>query len=240
MSAFSPAKRNPVSAVRTKIAPVTALLLLVAAARARADWPNTNATKYYQPPDLGSNSYNILAAQPPSSPVGGGQGIMLADDFPCTQTGFITDIHIWASWLQDSASNTIPDIPITLGFWTDVPASSNGPSHPGSNLWTQTFLPGGATPGHYKKVPGPWAPSLFWNPDPFPAGFIMGNDNLVWQYNFYPDPQQSLFQQTGTAALPTNYWLSVTTGTNTATFGWRTSARSSWRRRRFWTPGLRG
>ena len=53
----------------------------------------------------------------------------------------------------------------------------------------------------------------------------MGKDNILWQYNFYPDPAQpnGLFVQQGTAATPTNYWLSVTAGTNLVAFGWRTS-----------------
>ena len=206
----------------------TAMLFLVLAAMtARADWPNTNATKYYQPPDLTTNGYNVLAAQPPAGS-GAGLPLILADDFPCTQPGAITDIHIWASWLGDTATANIPDMPITLGFWSDVPATPGNPSHPGIVLWTQTFLPGGAIPGHYKKVvPSPgWAPSLFWDPDPSPLGQIMGNDNIVWQYNFYPDPSQpnGLFVQQGTASAPTNYWLSVSAGTNVVAFGWKTSA----------------
>ena len=204
--------------------------MFLAAMTARADWPNTNATKYYQPPDLTPASYNVLAAQPPAGS-GAGLPLILADDFPCTLTGPITDIHIWASWLGDAATANVPDMPIALGFWSDAPASNNAagqtvPSHPGILLWTQTFQPGGAIPGHYKKVPVSWAPSPFWDPDPFPAGNIMGNDNINWQYNFYPDPAQpnGLFVQQGTAVAPTNYWLSVTAGTNVVAFGWRTAA----------------
>ena len=205
------------------------LLLAVTTTTALADWPNANATKYVQPPDLSAASYNVLAAQPPAGS-GTGLPLILADDFPCTQTGPITDIHIWASWLGDTtATFIVPDMPITLGFWSDVPASpASGPSRPGTLLWSQTFLPGGAIPGHYKRVVAPpgWAPSQFWDPDPPPAGQIMGNDNIIWLYNFYPDPGQpnGLFVQQGTAAAPTNYWLSVTAGTNLVAFGWRTSA----------------
>ena len=216
--------------VMVSFAATAVLWVVLAATTARADWPNTNATKYYQPPDLTPASYNVLAAQPPAGS-GTGLPLILADDFPCTLTGPITDIHIWASWLGDTATANIPDMPITLGFWSDVPASNNVdgqtvPSHPGILLWTQTFQPGGAIPGHYKKVPVSWAPSQFWDPDPFPAGSIMGNDNINWQYNFYPDPAQpnGLFVQQGTATAPTNYWLSVTAGTNVVAFGWRTAA----------------
>lgn len=211
--------------VLTHMAPAAAWVLVLAATPAGADWPNVNPTKYYQPPDLNTPGYNVLAAQPPA---GAGQGLplILADDFPCRLTGPITDIHIWASWLGDATSVPLPAIPITLGIWSDVPAvagpTGTVPSHPGALLWSQTFVQGGALPGQYKAVPAGWAPSPFWDPDPPPAGVVMGNDNIVWQYNFYPDPA-NLFTQQGTAAAPTNYWLSVTAGANVAAFGWRTS-----------------
>jgi hypothetical protein len=204
--------------------PAVVLWLAFAATPARADWPNEHPTKYHQPPDLTPAGYNVFAATGPGSPAAPGQPLVLADDFPCTQTGPITDIHIWASWLGDSAALNIAPIPITLGIWSDVPASPGAAtSHPGVLLWSQTFLPGGALPGHYKIAPKGFAPSPFWDPDPPPAGNIMGNDSILWQYNFYADPANAFVQQ-GTATAPTNYWLSVSTGTNTATFGWRVSA----------------
>ena len=173
---------------------------------------------------------------------GSGQGLplILADDFPCHQTGPITDIHLWASWLGDAATTPIPPVPITLGIWSDVPATIGPagpvPSHPGVLLWSQTFVPGGALPGRYKAVPTSWAPSPFWDPEPPPAGVIMGNDNILWQYNFYPDPANAFVQQ-GTAAAPTNYWLSVTAGANLVAFGWRTrpSSRAMMRYMDTWT-----
>jgi hypothetical protein len=152
--------------------------------------------------------------------------LILADDFPCHQTGPITDLHIWASWLGGAATTPIPPIPITLGIWSGVPATIGPvgpvPSHPGVLLWTQTFVQGGALPGQYEAVPKGWAPSPFWDPEPPPAGVIMGTDKVVWQYNFHPDPA-GVFVQQGTATAPTNYWLSVTAGANLAAFGWRTS-----------------
>jgi hypothetical protein len=200
------------------------LLSALAAVTAQADWPNPNSqTKYQQQPDRTAGGYDVLAARPPAAL--GDRPIMVADDFPCNTTGPITDIHIWASWLGDTATLNIPDVTITVGFWSDVPASPGNPSHPGTLLWVQKFLPGGAIPGHYKKVPAGWAPQSFWDPDPPPLGNIMGVDNIMWQYNFYPDPSQpnGFFMQMGTAAFPTNYWLSVTAGTNVVTFGWKTS-----------------
>ncbi|HXA44220.1 MAG TPA: hypothetical protein VNZ25_01840, partial [Candidatus Angelobacter sp.] len=72
--------------------------------------------------------------------------IVLADDFPCSSSGPISDIHIWGSWLSDT-QGLITNF--WLGIYNDVPAiisPASGQvlvnSHPGTNLlWYQNFLP---------------------------------------------------------------------------------------------------
>jgi len=192
--------------------PGAALLLLLAAIPALADWPSTNLTKWVQYPDPRKTGYDVLAAQIP-----GTLPLMIADDFPCRKTGPITDIHIWASWLTD---NPDPTIPITLSIWSDVPAVTNAdgsviPSHPTNMLWSQIF-----GPGQYTVRPWQTADEQFWNPGPWPKGQILGPDHMIWQYNFYPAKP---FVQQGSPTNPIVYWLSVTAGANTAMFGWKTS-----------------
>ncbi len=210
------------------------LLLALAARPVRADWPNTNATKYVQLPDTSALGYNVLAARPVAGSAPG-KAIILADDFPCIRTGPITDIHIWASWLGDAGTANVPDIPITLAIWSDVAATTNAdgqavPSHPGQRLWSQNFLPGGPLPGHYEIQPWPPMPLTtqpFWSPDPPPAGAILGTDHIVWQYNFYPDAA-NIFVQQGTPSNPVMYWLSVTAGNIIESFGWMTAATNAY------------
>jgi hypothetical protein len=194
--------------IMSALAPTVALLLGLATS-ARADWPNTNATKWVQFPDPTPNGLDVLAAQPAA----GTLPIILADDFLCKRAGPITDIHIWGSWLNDTNDCNLP---ITLSIWTDVPAITNqAPSHPGTRVWTQTFAP-----GQYSARPWKTANELFWNPDPSPFGTILGQDHLIWQYNFYPtDP----FVQQGLSTAPVVYWLSMTAGANIQRFGWKTS-----------------
>src|SRR5438477_13166138 len=85
---------------------VTASLLIAfAPPPARADWPSTNVTKWVQFPDRTKTGYDVLAAQSAA----GTQPLVIADDFLCRQTGPITDIHIWVSWLGD---NPDPNLPI--------------------------------------------------------------------------------------------------------------------------------
>jgi hypothetical protein len=192
----------PLRPVRTALA--VAGLFLAAALPLHADWPNTNATKWVQFPDR-KTGYDVLAA-----PAAGTLPLILADDFPCRKAGLITDIHLWTSWLGDEPNQTLP---ITLGIWSDFPAT-NGVSfsHPDQLLWSQTF-----GPGQYSIKAWGTATEQFWNPD---SGQILGPDNLIWQYNFYPT---NPFAQQGSPANPIVYWLSVTAGTNTALFGWKTA-----------------
>jgi uncharacterized protein (TIGR03382 family) len=55
---------------------------------------------------------------------------LTADDFPCTETGWITDIEFDGFALQDPAN--LDRLRIT--FWSDVPATSEEESHPGTLL----------------------------------------------------------------------------------------------------------
>ncbi|HZV36428.1 MAG TPA: hypothetical protein VFB72_17760, partial [Verrucomicrobiae bacterium] len=215
------------------ILPGALVLAFLCISPARADWPdnNTNVAKWIEWPDRSVNGFDVLAGQEPSNPAGGSPALILADDFQCTMIGPITDIHIWTSWISLNGSTNIPAIPITLGFWTDVPATNNPttgqtvPSHPGSLLWTQTLTPGIGV-GHYTARPWTGAKEQFWDPDPAPSGTILGPDNLIWQYNFYPS---NPFVQQGSPNSPVVYWLSMTTGNNTssttsgALMGWKTS-----------------
>ena len=203
--------------VRSHFGSAFALLLLLAATPVQAHWPNTNATKWVQLPDVSTNGIDVLAAWLPGA--AGNKPLVLADDFLCRQTGPVTDIHIWASWLGDSNNCNMP---ITLCIWSDVPAITHPParpSHPGSILWCQTF-----NPGQYTVQPWKSANERFWNPDPLPCGQILGVDHLIWQYNFYPSPANTFVQQ-GTPTQPVVYWLSMTAGFNTQFFGWKTANR---------------
>src|SRR5215831_15898463 len=111
-----------------------AILLLLSALPASADWPDGNHEKWVQFPD--PNGFDILAAQPPAAE--STLPLIIADDFECRSPGNITNIHIWASWLNENASpnpGLVPPIPITLSIWTDVRTNSSNPfSHPGNML----------------------------------------------------------------------------------------------------------
>ena len=191
-----------------------------------ADWnPSDPAdvarAKWIQLPDLNPTGLDVLDTLQPFGDQP--QWKILADDFLCTQSGPITDIHIWGSWLNNVLPSTAaggPDpgaLAFKLSFHSDVPVGTNNPfSHPGEELWS-TIL----QPGQFRVNPNViTAPEQFYDPN---LGSIIGTDSMVFQYNFenFAEP----FVQT----KGTIYWLDVqtlvlnTAGTAPATFGWKTS-----------------
>ena len=198
---------------------------------ASADWdPNNPAdvakAKWVQLPDLSTFGLDVLDTIQPISPVPP-QWKTLADDFLCTQSGPITDAHIWGSWLSDQLpinSAGLPDpgaIEFKISFWSDQPAG--GPiapySHPDQLLWTGLFQPGQFTVNPNVLI----AQEGFYDPN---IGQVIGSDTHVYQYNF-----PSLVDALGQNFVQTQgtiYWFEVQAnvlgiaGTQPATFGWKT------------------
>jgi hypothetical protein len=172
--------------------------------------PDTNDTvKYVQPPNVDSG-IDVDAVINRSG--------VLADDFPCTMTGPITDIHIWGSWVND---NFDPNAQFILSIWSDVPASPlGGFSHPGELLWTQNY-----NPGEYVVCPFTLAREPFDEPG---SPLVPFGTSTNLHYLCFNAIGTNVFKQTGTPNAPTNYWLSVSeipgpgTG-NPFLFGWKTS-----------------
>ena len=158
---------------------------------------DTNIVKYVQWPQLfgGYDVYDRTV-------------IFLADDFPCTNTGPITDIHIWCSYAGDGVTNH----PIWLGIWSDVPAAGTSFSHPGQLLWQQIFAP-----DQYQHYFWGCGDELYFSPGGSP--FIYGPDSQVYYYVFSPT---NPFIQQGSPQHPTNYWLSVYC-TDFTWFGWKST-----------------
>jgi hypothetical protein len=205
---------------RTIAVAVAVLAVAVLAGAARADWNPTEPYKYLQRPDLTTMGMDVNATWRQGD-TGGGQWPfvkVLADDFPCYQKGFITDIHIWGSWLFDAVN---PNAVFKLSIHDDVPAGVDLEmpwSHPGALKWQQFF-----GPGQYVMRPLPTGvQERFYEPNTME---FLGFDNTVWQYNFFPtDP----FFQEGMDASgkPRVYWLDVTCilpPNTTEVFGWKTS-----------------
>ena len=160
----------------------------------------SNGTKYVQLPNF--QGFDVWDNGP----------WVLADDFVCTNTGPITDIHLWGSWAGDLQPDT--NTTFWLAIYDDTPAGpANGFSYPGNLLWNEKF-----TPGQYLQS--------FWGIgsehflDPGPPN-IIGPESNVWYYCFYPT---NIFTQQGSSTAPKTYWLMVYAQSQSAQqYGWKTA-----------------
>ncbi|MCU0782665.1 MAG: hypothetical protein MUF81_01185 [Verrucomicrobia bacterium] len=172
-------------------------------------WPVPgNVVKFRQKPDPSIRGMDVLDSWLTNN----GPATLLADDFICTRTGPVTDIHVWGSWLNDLVDYWPT---FWVGIWDDVPRSGNVASHPGQLLWWQQFSPGQYRASLQQTVPL----EQFLDPNAPPK--LLGLDHQIWKYDFFP---KTPFRQLGSPQLPKVYWLSVVTKTAPGrVFGWKTT-----------------
>ena len=105
---------------------------------------------------------------------------VLADDWKCSETGPVDDIHFWFSVEHQTAAD--PANPPNLGninvsIHDDVPLGDPNPypfSHPGMLLRQWTFVP-----GQY-KIAGPWPGYQGWDVPPSSAGTVCPYPDHFW------------------------------------------------------------
>ncbi|MHC4741220.1 MAG: DUF7901 domain-containing protein, partial [Planctomycetota bacterium] len=143
----------------------------------------------------------------------------LADDFKCSETGYITDIHFWGSFADDCLP---PGGPASLTFqitlYSDIPATPDSHSMPGDPVWgPHTFKPCTYTVRRMADGPEGWY-------DPTTGDYIPVNHYKAYQYNICIDNDMAYLQQDGTI-----YWLEIKQVADTAglepeyKFGWKTT-----------------
>jgi hypothetical protein len=142
-----------------------------------------------------------------------------ADDFRCTESGFITEIHIWGSFEKDELPAVGPGgLIFTLSIWSDIPAHTPGTpgynwSIPGTQLWTKVFLP-----GTYDVIEvSDDSPEGWFDPE-LPE--YVANDHIVlYQYNFDIPVAEAYEQEENNI-----YWLGVQHYvTLPGRFGWKST-----------------
>ncbi len=190
---------------------VLCAMLVFAAGMAFGDWFPGDPYKMHFPqmPDLSDTGVDVDAT-----------GIVLADDFQCTQSGPITDIHVWGSFQDDRLPAEGPGaVAFRLSIHADIP----DPDGPGPE-YSQPM-----NPPLWEKIVDPFTYSVrmeadnlaevFWNPidqgPPTP-------DTVCWQYNFDIPLSEAFYQQEGEI-----YWLDVEawdpSGVQDWRWGWKTS-----------------
>ena len=169
---------------------------------------------------------------------------ILADDWRCSESGPVTDVHIWGSWRDDVLPEEFgmePDaglIDFRLTIRADVPAadSPTGHSTPGALLWQGWFSrsnPVGVNSFTVREC-GQWDQGWY---DSSSGIYDPSNHRGVWQYNFDIDPANVFSQEENTI-----YWLDVMAfpGSHPSVFpqfGWNIS-RDHWMDDAVWADDL--
>ena len=106
---------------------ILALVVVTAVAgTVLADWDEGDEYKMHFPqmPD------------PDGLDVGFNEPSVVADDWQCTESGLVKDIHFWFSSMHDEPFG-IRDIHVSI--YDNDPGNPNGYSHPGNLLWERDF-----------------------------------------------------------------------------------------------------
>lgn len=132
---------------------------------------------------------------------------VLADDWQCTWTGPVSDIHFWFSALNDSQFDIFN---VHISIHSNIPATPQVPfSKPGELLWQRDFGPNDVTWRWAGEGPQGWyvPENGYFNPVDHFNYYQMNIEDIV-------DP----FVQT----MDEIYWLDISISSSTA-LGWKSS-----------------
>lgn len=152
---------------------------------------------------------------------------VLADDWLCTETGPVEDVHFWGSWYNE----VVGDIRwYQISIHADIP-DPDGPgpefSRPGELLWLRIFYPP-------EVQVRPWGTGQQGWYDPYNQFWVENNHINTWQYNIntIPDP---FIQEKGKT-----YWLDVSVMCSYGDWGWKTSISPHWGDDAVWSAYIPG
>jgi hypothetical protein len=182
------------------LAGLLALGLAQASLPASADWDPGDPYKMHAPQLPDPNGWDIYFMGPASE---------VADDWLCTATGPVSEIHFWYSAFSDG-NPTVETV--TASIYANDPGPPGTYSRPNQLLWSETFA-------STQFITRPYGTGLqgfaepkqgFWNPE---------NHFQYFQLNITDIPSPFVQQQ------GTTYWLglSVTVPPGGTALGWKTT-----------------
>jgi len=181
----------------TTILAVSAMLAL--AGPARADWDPGDGHKMHYPQLPDPNGWDVAWST------------NMADDWMCSSTGPVDDIHLWFSWLDDVELE--PDIGcVSILIHSDDRSGPFSKPAPGSE-WCQAFVPGQFTIRPYGTGDQGWY-------DPMQGVVLPNNHQGIYQLNI-TNIINPFVQKAGTI-----YWLDVyvqNAAGGPMPIGWKTS-----------------
>ena len=153
----------------------------------------------------------------------------LAEDFLCTESGYINEIHFWGSWKGDNVGDIMY---FQFGFYENIPENPPGQpySRPGALLWEMTV---GIDSVEVVPVDPPGMEGWY---DPSTGEVIPNDHGDYFQYNVcFSDwlPPWDLFHQHQDSI----YWLSIMAEVSPVGtyWGWKNS-REHWMDDAVWQP----
>jgi hypothetical protein len=186
-------------------------VLVLPATLVYADWDEGDDFKMHYPQLPDPLGWDVSASTPN----------IVADDWQCSETGYVSDIHIWGSWYMDNPEPPIPIINFHLEIWSDQPADPPGIpfSHPLEMLWFGDYGPDSPPGTYFERIYGDPSPQGFYDP----IGGIVepANHQITWQYNFFIPKEEAFIQEEGTI-----YWLVVQATLSEGAppvWGWKTT-----------------
>jgi len=169
-----------------------------------ADWQPADGHKMHFPQLPNQAGWDVNASNP----------IVLADDWRCSQTGLIKDIHFWGSWMHGMDGQIIS---FTLSIHADIPA--NPPtipySRPGATLW-ERVIP--ITQVVVVPITTPMMEGWY---DPSTGAWFANDHNMYYQYNVFLQEADWYPQDSGTI-----YWLNVSAtlaSPSAVKWGWKST-----------------
>jgi len=188
-----------------------AVLAVLMAAPARADWEVGDPYKMHYPQLPKMDGWDVRASY----------YTFLADDWRCTESGPVTDIHLWVSFKGDVAF-----VPETLhtAIWSD---DISGPySKPGSQLWHRDI----GTSGYSLLPLAPTGQQGWYDPSADPDVIIENDHQRVFQINILIPEAEAFYQTQGQV-----YWLEFTVQKPVESeLGWKQSGSEQFRDDAVW------
>ncbi len=146
-----------------------------------ADWDPGDGHKMHYPQLPDPDGWDVCATFPK----------VLADDWMCSETGWVSDIHFWGSWRHEEEGMIDK---IHLSIHDNDPGPPSKPINP--PLWERDFYPGEWMERWYGSGDQGW-----YNPN---TGEFYEHDHLnYFQYNFV-DIVEPFWQEEGRI-----YWLDI-------------------------------
>jgi len=176
------------------------VLLWALVATTVADWDVGGPCKMHSPQLPDPNGWDVNASIEE-----------VADDWTCTLSAPVEDIHVWYSWKFDATDDFAS---VRVRIYDNVPAGPRGYSEPGNTLWERHFYPGEFATRVYGSGPQGWYDAVYGEVLP-----VNHMDILQVNITEIADP----FIQTEGEVYWLGIWFDILDYAGGARAGWKTS-----------------